>query len=180
MKYLASILHVVTVAGLTALVLYVMRKISARRRPAELGLQSGRIAPGKISAGLIMAVALILLAGAGVALVEGEIKLCAIMAVIALPVALYMAPSLTHRHDVRWDGDGVSGPDRQFGLTLGWTTTHIAWRDIADTGRTVTGYDYLESRFGTRIYWSYLYPGHGFLEQAITTYRATPPGGRSG
>jgi len=174
MHYLASILHVAIVAALTALTLFAIRKAGARRQPAGRGPGRGRISPGKISAALVVLVALALLAGGVATLARGEAGLGALLVAVALPLGLFMAPSLSHRHDVHWDSDGMSGPDRTFGLTLGWTTTRIAWRDIAGTGRTATGYDYVESRFGTRIYWSYLYPGHGFLEQAIAMRVANP------
>ena len=179
MKYLASILHVITVAGLTALILYAIRKVGARRRPAELGPERGRISPGKVSAWLFLAMAAGLLGLGVVALESGAVVPGALIIAFALLFAVMVVPSLTHRLDVRWDADGMTGPGRTFLGIPGWTTTHIAWRDIADTGHTAN-YDYVESRFGTRIHWSYLYPGHGFLEQAIATYRATPPGSQGG
>jgi hypothetical protein len=81
------------------LVLYAIRKIGARRRPAELGPERGRIAPGKISAVLVVAVALLLTAGGVGALVAGEVRLGAIIiasvTISAIPRANRLA-SLPH------------------------------------------------------------------------------------
>jgi hypothetical protein len=173
-----SLLHVVIVAGLTALALYAIRKSGERRRPAEHGPERGRISPGLISTLLMMVAMLLLLAlGIGAFLTSSNVA-GAILVVVALAGTMLMAPSLTRLHDVTWDSDGITGPDRVLWLTLGWTKIHIGWADIADTGVTRSRYDYVESRYGTRIYWSYLYPGHGYLTEAIAAHRARAPRGQ--
>ncbi len=54
-----------------------------------------------------------------------------------------------------------------FGPTLGAARTEIAWSEIAKTGKTITGYWYVESGDGRRVYWSYLYKGYGALVLAL-------------
>lgn len=82
-------------------------------------------------------------------------------------IAGFMTPSLTNIHDVSWDANGITGPANTFGPTLGLKKTTIAWTDITKRGETVTQYWYVESGDRRRIYWSYLYRGHGELERVI-------------
>jgi hypothetical protein len=77
-------------------------------------------------------------------------------ALFGAAIAGFMAPSVTSIHAVRWNGEGIEGPARMFGPTLGTARTEIAWSDIVRTGKTVTGYWYVESGDGRRVYWSYL------------------------
>ena len=56
---------------------------------------------------------------------------------------------------------------KMFGLTLGAARTEIAWSDIVRAGRTMTGYWYVESGDGRRVYWSYLCAGCDALWQAL-------------
>lgn len=133
---------------------------SRRAAPVEFEGVSGRITPGKVSAaftvlGSLGLAAIPILSGAGAAgwLVGG---------LLFLP-GLFMAPSLTRWHDVRWDGHGIRGIGKMFGPTLGWTRTRIAWPEIVRVGRTMTGYWYVETVDRRRVYWSYLYPGYPVL-----------------
>ena len=43
----------------------------------------------------------------------------------------------------------------------------IPWGDIRRTGKTATGYWYVEAEDGRRVYWSYLYKGYGAFVQAL-------------
>jgi hypothetical protein len=83
------------------------------------------------------------------------------------------APQIAWDHKVRWNQTGIEGPAKMFGLTLGPTRTEIAWSDIVRTGRTQTGYWYVESRDGRRVYWSYLCVGYEALTRELQ--RKCPP-----
>jgi hypothetical protein len=69
------------------------------------------------------------------------------------------APQIAWRHEVRWSQKGIEGPANLLGLTLGAARTEIAWADIVRAGRSMTGYWYVESSDGRRVYWSYLCAG---------------------
>jgi hypothetical protein len=91
----------------------------------------------------------------------------AAVALLGAAIAGFMAPSVTSLHAVRWNENGIEGPAKMFGLTLGVARTEIAWADIVRTGVTTTGYWYVESTDGRRVYWSYLYKGYGALVRAL-------------
>ncbi len=150
--------------------MFAVRKIAAWRRPATGDRAGGRIAPGKILAGLCLAVAALMAAGGVAALVSGQYPLGSILVALALVLGIPLLPSLSHWHDISWDDEGLSGPDHLSQIILGRSRASIDWRDVATRGKTLGGYDYIESRFGTRIYWSYLYPGHGTFEAALALY----------
>jgi len=137
-------------------------------RPLALTNVSGTITPEKISASMTV------VAGVGMVIVGvwifaatsngwGPIALI----ITGLAIAAFMAPSLTHIHDVQWTGDVIEGPSRLFGPTLGRPRTTIAWHDVVRIGSTVTGYWYVEAGDRRRVYWSYLYKGNGALSDAI-------------
>jgi len=76
-------------------------------------------------------------------------------------------PQVIWRHEVRWNQKEIEGPAKMLGLTLGAARTEIAWSDIVRAGRTMTGYWYVESGDGRRVYWSYLSAGRDALRQAL-------------
>lgn len=154
----------------TVLITAAIAAFNSNRRPFD----SNRISPGKLSA-LIVVVFGLGVASIGVSmLIEllrqgGNEGIGTSLGLFAFGLALggFMAPSLTHAHDVVWNRDHVEGPSHLFGLTLGWKRRQIKWDDISKIGKTFTGYDYLETRDGRRIYWSYLYPGFGTFESTL-------------
>jgi hypothetical protein len=156
------------VAALTAVALTLLAKFIRCGRPAALDEVSGTITPEKISACVTVVV------GAGMAVAGGWAVLtnhgdwgAVAVACMGATIAGFMAPSLTHVHDVQWAANVVEGPSRLLGPTLGAARTSIAWREIVRTGATVTGYWYVEARDGRRVYWSYLYKGNEALAAAI-------------
>jgi len=88
-------------------------------------------------------------------------------AAMGAAIAGFMAPSVTLVHAVSWNVHGMCGPSKLFGLTLGRARTEIQWNDIVSSGSTATGYWFIASSDGRRIYWSYLYKGHQSLAQAL-------------
>jgi hypothetical protein len=166
------------VVAVTALVIGVLSKVIGRGRPIVLDELSGTITPEKITAAITVTVGIGMVVGAGVILVRGPSPWVAVtLAVAGMAIAGFMAPSLTHLHDVRWTAEGIEGPSKLFGLTLGIARTTIPWQEVARAGATVTGYWYLEARDRRRVYWSYLYRGHAALAAAIRARCATlaPP-----
>lgn len=154
----------------TMLITAAIAAFNAKRKPSD----PNRISPGKISA-LIVVVIGLGMAGIGLFMLIGMLRqgtndgLATPLGLLAFGLALggFMAPSLTHAHDVVWTRDYVEGPSHLFGLTLGWKRQQIEWDDVEKTGKTFTGYDYLQTRDGRRIYWSYLYPGFGAFESTL-------------
>jgi hypothetical protein len=156
------------VMALTAAFLTLLANFIRSGRPAALDAVAGTITPEKISACVTVVV------GAGMAIAGGWAVLthhgdwsAVAVAFVGVAIAGFMAPSLTHVHDVQWTADVVEGPSRLFGPTLGSARTSIAWRDVAQFGVTVTGYWYVEARDGRRVYWSYLYKGNEALAASI-------------
>jgi len=92
-------------------------------------------------------------------------------ALLGAAIAGFMAPSVTSIHAVHWNEQGIEGPSRMFGPTLGFARTEMAWSEIEKTGTTRTGFWYVEARDGRRVYWSYLYKGYGALMLALRAYR---------
>jgi len=152
---------------LIALLLGALAWLIQRGKPERLDGAAGTISPEKISAvatvlvGIAMIVAGIWFSLAG----KGYGPL--ILTWLGGAIGGFMAPSLTHMHDVRWSEDGVDGPSKMFGPTLGTARTRILWQDVVRTGATITGYWYIEAKDRHRIYWSYLYKGNGAFSAAI-------------
>lgn len=133
---------------------------SRRRAPKWRDGDRGRITPGKWTAILTIFFWIAFAALAfGVARSPAAWPMLALEGFLLLP-ALLMAPSLTHRHDVTWDGHGFTGASRMLGPTLGWRRMTIAWGECVLVGKTITAYWYVQAADGRRIYWSHLYPGY--------------------
>ena len=156
------------VMALTAALLTLLANFIRSGRPAALDKVSGTITPEKISACVTVFVGAAMAIAGGFAVLTNHGDLGAVaVAGMGVAIAGFMAPSLTHVHDVQWTADVVEGPSRLCGPTLGSARTSIAWHDIARTGVTVTGYWYVEARDGRRVYWSYLYKGNEALAASI-------------
>lgn len=145
-----------------------MRNRGKHAKPKFLENQSGTIAPGKLSAWLTVIIGSIMVVG-GVLLLFVPDALGVALGLIAMggAIAGFMSPSLTSMHDLNWTDTHVEGPSNLFGPTLGKRRTTINWTDITKTGTTATSYTYIESNDGRRIYWSYLYRGHGVFEDTL-------------
>lgn len=158
------------VAVLTATLLSVLARFIRIGRPVALDGLSGTITPEKISAYLtVIFGAAMAIAGAYFFFMgRGDADVAAILvACLGIAIAGFMAPSLTHIHDVRWTANFIEGPSKLFGPTLGTVRTTITWPDIMRTGATFTGYWYVESHDRRRVYWSYLYKGNEALAIVI-------------
>ena len=143
--------------GITGGIAWVLR----RSKPLVINTSGGAIAPDKVTAVFTITAGMFLAAlGAQLFVSRGEWS-CALLAVIGTSIAGFMAPSLTTIHVVRWDANSIDGPCRLFGPTLGISRTTISWPVLIKTGKTLTGYWFVEARDGRRVYWSYLYKGHG-------------------
>jgi hypothetical protein len=160
--------------AVTFFVTFAWAAVNFRRPATVLPDGSSRITPGKKSAGVVVAVAMALI-GVGIWLAITAWPSGAVASAVAggpliaagMLLGGFMAPSLTHLHDLVWDMNHVEGPSRIFGLTLGLQRETIAWSDFVRLGSTWTGYDFAESADGRRIYWSYLYSGHGALVRKL-------------
>jgi len=84
--------------------------------------------------------------------------------------AISMAPAMTSIHEIKWDERGINGPSRILGLTLGRERIQLSWGKIEKFGNTPTGYWYVESTSGDRIYYSHLYRGNRYLTADISRY----------
>jgi hypothetical protein len=162
-----------TVAVGTAVVIAIMTIVSRHSGPLSEAEGRVTITPGKFSAWLT-----VLFFGAmalgGVAFVfAGQIVDGLLLFGVGSALAGFMAPSLTHVHDVSWSEEGLSGPCRTFGPTLRTARTDIPWRQVTTAGKTSSGYWYVQANDGRRIYWSFLYPGFGRL---VAELRARRPG----
>jgi hypothetical protein len=156
---------------LTALVMAGLSALYRRAKPLALSTQSGMIRPDRWSAWITIACGMaIMIAGVLVVTVGPKPPNMAVLWVTALFGGLlvgFMAPSVTSVHAVRWNELGIDGPCTTFGLTLGTQRTLLRWEQIVRSGKTATGYWYVESLDGRRVYWSFLYPGYGALVQAL-------------
>ena len=161
------------VTALTAALLSVLAKFIRSSRPAALDDVSGTISPDKISACVTVIVGTGMAIAGGWALLRGQSSWVPIAIMcVGVAIAVFMAPSLTHVHDVQWTAKVIDGPSRLFGPTLGTARTTIDWHDVVRTGATVTGYWYVETRDRRRVYWSFLYRGNEALA-AVVRMRCT-------
>ena len=153
---------------LTAAMIGALSFVLARAKPAALDGETGAIRPDRASAWFtVIAGAAMFVLGAGATIVGHPSWGSVALAVMGAAAGGFMVPSLTSLHTVYWNADQIEGPSKMFGPSLGLARTAITWKDVVKTGTTFTGYDYVESHDGRRVYFSYLYKGHGALRAAI-------------
>jgi hypothetical protein len=166
-----ELLRPALVATLTALIIYGLSALLRASKAASFSGQGGAIRPERwsawitiiVGAAMVAAAVSLLLAASGIAWVAMAIPLAA----LGLFIAGFMAPSATALHSVHWNDIGIEGPSTTFGPTLGVRRTAIPWEQIERTGKTATGYWFVEATDRRRIYWSYLYAGYGLLTEAL-------------
>jgi hypothetical protein len=155
-------------AGAIALISWALRQA----KPSVLSDTAGAIEPEKMTAWLtVIGGCVMSLAGLYGFLFQAASSGGVVITLLGLGAAGFMSPSLTSVHKVTWDDESVEGPSNLFGPTLGLRRTRMLWGDIARTGTTVTGYWFVESRDDRRVYWSFLYKGHGALAAVLHTKR---------
>jgi hypothetical protein len=168
---MAEFLRLIVVAVVTALVIGGLSALLRRSRPANFTRGAGAIRPDLWSAWLTVVGGVAMSAAGAWAWLYGNGGAAAAgMAVLGVAVAGFMAPSVTSIHAVYWNEDGIEGPANLFGPTLGRSRTQIAWHEIVETGKTITGYRFVEASDGRRVYWSYLYKGYGALVTALQSH----------
>jgi hypothetical protein len=155
------------VAAVTALLLGALAWFIQRGKPERLDGAVGAISPEKISAAVTVVVGIAMMVVGVWQSLAGHGYEPLLLLLVGAAIAGFMAPSLTHMHDLQWSEDGVAGPSKMFGPTLGVARTRIRWPDIVKTGATITGYWYIETNDRRRIYWSYLYKGNGAFAAAL-------------
>jgi hypothetical protein len=159
------------VMGIVAAVSIGWSLVNHRRPPHRTWGANGTISPGKVSA-LFVTVAGIGVLGLGITMSFNDNLAEGVpCAGVGFVLALFMAPSLTHMHDVSWTDAGVEGPSRLFGPGLGLSRTSITWDHIDAVGATITSYWFVQSNDGRRVYWSYLYPGYGAFTKRLRLKR---------
>ncbi len=165
--------------GATMGIVALLSWIIGRGRPKAFDGQSGTISPDRISAavtvifGMAMVfgpIALVWADAQGGRLTQAHLVIAIGLSLLGLAVGGFMSPSLTNIHNVAWTPSGLQGPSKLFGPTLGLKRETLSWADLARTGKTVTGYWYVEARDGRRIYWSYLYKGWRRLAEALRNH----------
>lgn len=164
-------MHALIVAGVVALVTVGWSLLNRKRAPLRASGDDGTISPGKVSAALVIALGVGVLWVGAHAAAAGDSKGGLGWAAAGGLLILFMAPSLTHRHDVIWTDEDVQGPSRLFGPSLWLSRTSIQWQDIGTVGATITNYWFVQSFDGRRIYWSYLYPGYGSFTRRLRAKR---------
>ena len=166
-----NLLTPVLVAVLTTAFTYRLSASLRAGRAVSFNGKAGTIRPERVSAWITIVVGLGMVAGAAwltLAVKDRSILLVAMpLALMGSAFASFMAPSVTSVHSVSWDDTGIEGPSKTFGLTLGSERTAIPWEQIHRTGKTATGYWFVEAPDKRRIYWSYLYSGYGLLTEAL-------------
>jgi hypothetical protein len=131
-------MHTALVIFTTLMITAVITAVNARRKPFKYN----QISPGKSSALIVTVIGLGFL-GLGTLGFAGIIShgrnegggLALALAGIGALLAGFMAPSLTHAHDVVWCRDYVEGPSRMLGLTLGSKRRRVCGRTFAEQAR---------------------------------------------
>ena len=172
---MSTISGVITV-GVTIAAVSVLARLLRHARPAAAGNGVGAIEPEKISAWVtVIGGASMAVGGVMAALFTDAGWISLGLTLMGICCGGFMAPSLTSIHKVFWTQDGIEGPSRMFGPTLGAARTKILWSDIKRTGTTITSYWYVEAIDGRRVYWSYLYKGFGALTAMLRSKRPDLP-----
>lgn len=170
-----ELLRPVVIAALTALVVYGISALLRAAKPASFSGDGGTIRPERWSAWITIIVGLCMVVLAFWLLLTANdlsaLGLAVPAALMGLAIAGFMAPSVTSIHSVHWNEVGIEGPSATFGPTLGTKRTMISWAQIERTGKTSTGYWFVETVDNRRIYWSYLYAGNALLSEAIRRHR---------
>ena len=173
---MTAVLGAALLVPLSAVLIGLMAAAIRKGRPKALDGESGVISPERISAAMTVLFGAGLAAGGAVLTWDGlrrggpvgpEVLTGLICALGGSACAGFMAPSLTNLHNVRWNAAGLEGPSRTFGPTLGLARSTLPWSELARTGKTSTGYWYVEAKDGRRVYWSYLYKGCAHLAQSL-------------
>jgi hypothetical protein len=156
------------IVPLTAVIFAGLSWVLARSKPKALSGQRGTIRPERWSAWITVIFGVLMFGVALMFLFYGNGGWgAAASALFGAAIAGFMAPSVTSAHAVNWNADGIEGPSKTLGPTLGFTRTEITWNEITATGKTITRYWFVESKDGRRVYWSYLYKGYGSLTLAL-------------
>lgn len=157
--------------ALFLLITFLAITFSKSRMQCRIEQQKGSISPGKISAWITIIIGLLFIAmGIYTSVIMKLDQVGVLSSVFGAVVSGFMTPSLGKIHDVVWNTQYVEGTSKLFGPTLGRKRTRIKWTDIIDIGETFTGYWYLQSTGGQKIYWSYLYIGNPAFAEAIDRY----------
>ena len=180
---MTAVLGTALLVPLGAFLIGLMAAAIRKGRPKALDGESGVISPERISAAMTVLFGAGLAAGGAVLTWDGlrrgapvgvEVLSGLCCALGGSACAGFMAPSLTNLHNVCWTAAGVcwtaaglEGPSRTFGPTLGLTRATLRWSELTRTGKTSTGYWYVEAKSGGRVYWSYLYKGCAHLAQSL-------------
>jgi hypothetical protein len=166
---LSALLRFGLIAVITAIAVAGLSRLFAGLQPKSADAGHGTIRPERISAVLtvVFGLALVLAGLVGVAAGGLYIPIGLIIAIPGAVIAGFMAPSLTNLHVLNWSAEGIEGPCATFGLTLGLRRTLIRWDDVRKTGKTSSGYWFIESGDHRRIYWSYLYKGYGAFVRVL-------------
>jgi len=129
--------------------------------------RSGIVRPPLLSAWFGTLFGLLMIVAAVWAAMINSYDMTAALGFLGIVFTVAAVPQVIWRHEVRWNQKEIEGPAKMLGLTLGAARTEIAWSDIVRAGRTMTGYWYVESGDGRRVYWSYLSAGRDALRQAL-------------
>jgi hypothetical protein len=140
---------------------------------AALEPRSGTVRPPLRSAWLGTLFGLLMLLAALWAAMINSYGAAVAVGFLGVVFTVAAAPQVVWGHEVHWNQKGIEGPAKMFGLTLGAARTEIAWSDIVRAGRTMTGYWYVESSEGRRVYWSYLCAEDHALTRALRDHCPT-------
>lgn len=142
------------------------------RKGAELTDGVLKISPNRTAIWMVVGIGTAITAFSAAMIVVNGSLAWAFVAVFGLAIAGFMALSLSTAHDVLWTHEFVEGPSQLFGPSLGLRRARIGWDELRRTGKTASGYWYIEGHDGQRIYWSYLYSGHPLFVTQLRTSRA--------
>lgn len=164
-----DILRTILIGGASAGSVATLAWLLRRSRPLSLSGDSGTIRPDRVSAWLVVVLGAGTAAAGVMFLIYSHDYRWLGLALLVMGGLLtgFMSPSLTNVHAVNWNANGLEGPCKTFGPTLGLKRTSIGWKDVACSGMTSTQYWYVEANDGRRIYWSYLYRGYGVLTETL-------------
>ncbi|WP_428153068.1 hypothetical protein [Brevundimonas sp.] len=162
-------MHHVFISNVAALLVRLSGQFFAYLAPRHLEGESGIIRPERWTAAMTVLIGLAFAVAGVAALFASQIALGLGAILIGLACAAFMAPSLTDIHSVHWSAEGVEGPCRLFGPTLGIKRTEIRWGEVVRVGNTITDYCFIETTDGRRVYWSYLYRGYGAFTDVLMT-----------
>ncbi|MFZ4687708.1 MAG: hypothetical protein ACOYLS_00585 [Polymorphobacter sp.] len=102
---------------------------------------------------------------------QGSVIIGAAVAVLGVVGCIGVLPGLSARMNVEWNDAGVSGPSQAWGPFFGLGRATIGWDEITVFAGTWSGYAFVATADGRRVYWTEQHSGFDRMFRALLRRR---------